>query len=212
MGTKPGIALIGLGLTAITLSGCESLATSRPSKPLGGSVSAWQTTPSSYPASGLANQTTRTTTGNPVASTASGNSTTPSARVTDPGMTSATMGSSVTPASSQSTSSVMSPAGSTAAAPQTPASFPGMPSSQTSSGSVNQSSRMTNSTATQATTPPPSWPSTIPAAGATGTKQSDPPAVNTSQTGESSYQTRYPQLQPSSSVPTTSKSGSTSND
>jgi hypothetical protein len=76
---------------------------------------------------------------------------------------------------------------------------------------MDQSSRMTNSGTTQATMPQPHWPSMIPAAGATGVKPSDPPAVNTSQTGDSSYQTRYPQLQPSSSVPATSTAGQNPN-
>jgi hypothetical protein len=207
MGTKPGIALIGLGLAAILSSGCESSAACRPK-----TVSAWQTsTPSGYPASAVANQT-RTTTGNPVAAMGPANPSSQSARITDPSMSSASTPSALSQTSSQSVSSMASPTGSTPAASQTPASFPALPSSQTSTAGVDQSSRMINPATTQSSPPQPPWPSTIPAAGATAVKQADPPPINTSQTGETSYQTRYPQLQSSPSVPTMPKAGQSGND
>jgi hypothetical protein len=87
-----------------------------------------------------------------------------------------------------------------------------MPSAQPSTASIDPGSRMTSPGTSPAATPQPTWPSTIPAAGAIGAKQPDPPAINTSTTGESSYQTRYPQLQPSSSVPATPKAGQNPND
>jgi hypothetical protein len=44
-----------------------------------------------------------------------------------------------------------------------------------------------------------------------GMKTQEPPAVNTTQTRESSYQTRYPELQSSSSGPTIPNSGQSPN-
>ena len=97
-------------------------------------------------------------------------------------------------------------AGRIPASSQPPAPFPGLPSSQTTAGGVDQSSRITVPNNAPAPVPQPAWPSTTPAAGGTGMKTMDPPAINTSsQTSDSTFQTRYPDVQPASTVPTTPK-------
>jgi hypothetical protein len=95
------------------------------------------------------------------------------------------------------------------ASSQPPAPFPGLPSSQTTTGGVDQGSRIT----VPSNAPAPAWPSTTPAAGGTGMKTMDPPAINTSsQTSDSTFQTRYPDVQPASTVPTTPKPAQSPNE
>jgi hypothetical protein len=89
---------------------------------------------------------------------------------------------------------------------QTTAQFPGMPAAAPSTGSLDPSSRITNPTNVSTPAPQGTWPSGMPAAGGTGVKTTDPASGNVPQT-QSSYQTRYPELQPASSVPTMPKPG-----
>jgi hypothetical protein len=222
MGTKPGIALTGLVWTAITLSGCESCSACRPSKPWGqATVSA---APTASPAFGWNNQS-RNSTANPPDSTGVATATTQSARITDPGANPVAPMSPVNPVSNQSASTTAvtgfptnsssaafpssrapdSLAARTPASSQPPAPFPGLPSSQTTAADVDQGSRITVPSNSPAPVPQPAWPSTRPAAGGTGMKTMDPPAINTSQTSDSTFQTRYPDVQPASTVPTTPK-------
>ena len=177
MGMKPGIALIGVIWTAITLSGCESCGACRTNKPWGQTVSSTQTGNSTgLPASAWANQG-RTTTTNPLASATPGVSTNQPGRITDPSLSSTATTSSLT---SQSPAP-MSPMGTSQAA----ATFPTSPASQTATGGLDQKSEITNTSTMTAPTQQPSWPS----ATSTGSGMGMTPAVNTPRTRESSYQT-----------------------
>jgi hypothetical protein len=96
---------------------------------------------------------------------------------------------------------------------QPPAQFPGLPASPTSTGGFDSGSRTVNSGNTPASQP--TWPSVAPAGTGTGMNMPNPPPVNTSPSGDSSYQTRYPQLQsapPAPAVPTMPKPGSNPNE
>lgn len=187
MGRTPGIALIGLVLTGITLSGCESCAACRASKP----ASATPTTYSSTYATPTSNSQARTTTGSPLDATASSGSASQSARIPNPGMVPVATSSSLNAAS------------------QTAAQFPGLPSSQPAGTGMSSGSRLTSPSTVQAPAPA-AWPSGVPAAG-TAMSTPDAPPANASQTRDSSYQTRYPDLQPASAVPTMPKPGQNPN-
>ena len=209
MGTKPRIALIGLVLAGITLCGCESDAASRrPLSQSGVTASAARTTtPSTYPTSAWGSQAG--TTAAPVGSTATSMPATQSARMTDPGMapgvTSSTLSSGASPVSSP-----MMQNGVTPAASQTTAQFPGIPVSATSTGGMDPSGRITNPTNVPAPAPQATWPSGMPAASGAGMKTADP--SSSVPPTQSSYQTRYPELQPPTSVPTMPKPGQSPNE
>src|SRR5260370_1207811 len=130
MGTKPGIALISVVLTGIMLSGCESCGACRASKLWGqdkATVSAGQSNnPNGYPAS-WANQP-RTIPGSPLASAGSALPANQSARITDPGLNSGAMTSSLNSASNQPAAPTLPTNATDARFPtpsQIPASFPG---------------------------------------------------------------------------------------
>ena len=196
MGTKPRIAWTGLVLTGIALCGCESdVGSRRPLSQSGFTASAARTTtPSGYPTSAWDSQA-RTATG-PVNSTATSLHATGMA----PAAASASLSSSPTMQNGIAPANV-----------QTTAQFPGMPASATSTGSLDTSGRLTNPTTVSTPAPQGTWPSGMPAAGGNGVKTTDPSSVNVPQT-QTTYQTRYPELQPSSSVPTMPKPGQSPNE
>ncbi|HLJ94665.1 MAG TPA: hypothetical protein VKU02_15875 [Gemmataceae bacterium] len=213
MGMKPGIALIGVVWTGITLSGCESCAACKASKPWGQdatAAAASSSNPSGYPTSAWGNQG-RTITSTPLPSSGAMTPASQSARVTDPGLNSAATSSALSPAVNSSTTPA-SATGFTTNAPdnrfstpsQPTATVPSMSSAATSSGSMDQSSRISN-TGT-ATTPAPqmAWPMTPSSTGSgMGMKAPDSTSPSTTATGNSSYQTRYPDVQPAATVPST---------
>jgi hypothetical protein len=176
MGTKPGIALIGVVLTGITLSGCES------SKPWGqdrATVSTAQSSnPTGYPASAWANQG-RMMTNSPLSSTGQAVPASQSARITDPGLNSGATTPSLNPASNQ-LATPTSPTGFSASAadsrfPTTSqATYSGLPSSQTSTGGIDQSSRIPNTGTATSPAQQPAWPTAPSAGGGMGSPQSVP--------------------------------------
>ena len=178
MGTKPGIALIGLVLIGITLSGCESSSAYQPAKMWGQNstmASAPQTTnPVNSPPSAWNNQP-RMNSGSPLSSAGSAVPATQSARVTDPAFNPVSPTSPLNAVGAQQSSptvpsgfSSTRPSDMTAPAPQPTAQIPPMPSTTTSS--VDQTSRITIPGNATAPTIPPSWPTTIPAATGSGMK------------------------------------------
>jgi hypothetical protein len=102
--------------------------------------------------------------------------------------------------------------GITPAASQTSTQFPGLPSPQTMTGGVNPGSRVTNPGNAPVTPPQSAWPSGVPGAAAAATNPTQPPTGNAAQPSDSSYQTRYPDLQTPASVPTMPKPGQGSNE
>jgi hypothetical protein len=210
MGTKPGIALISVVLTGITLSGCESCGACGASKLWGNdkaTVSAGQSNNlNGYPAS-WANQP-RTLPGSPLAAAGSAVPANQSARITDPGLNSGAMTSSL---SNQPAAPTLPTNATDARFPttsQTPATFPGLPSSGPATG-IDQKNNIPNTGNVTAPAQQPAWPAAV---GGMGMRTQEPPPVNTAQTRESSYQTRYPELPSSASVPTMPKPGQNPNE
>ncbi|SRR5216683_1350112 len=216
MGTKPGIALISVVLTGIMLSGCESCGACRASKLWGqdkATVSAGQSNnPNGYPAS-WANQP-RTIPGSPLASAGSGLPANQSARITDPGLNSGAMTSSLNSASNQPAAPTLPTNATDARFPTTsqiPASFPGLPSSVPATG-IDQKNGIPNTGNVTAPAQQPAWPAATSTGGGMGMRTQEPPPVNAPQTRESTYPTRYPELQSSPSVPTMPKPGQSPNE
>jgi hypothetical protein len=207
MGTKPMFALIGLVCTGITLSGCESCDACRANKPWGQNNVTASAAPTSLPNSVATNtmggNQALPVTGNSPNAAAPAMPTSQSVRITDPGINPGALaapGSSGGAAASANSLTGAQPA----------MQYPGVPAYATSPSSFNSGSRTVNGA--NAAPAQSGWPTVTPAGAATGMNPSYPLPANPSPTGDSSYQTRYPQLQPTPSVPTMPKPGSSPNE